>query len=231
MTDAIGYKSKKQKVGIIIQARMTSTRFPGKSMALLCGKPVLQHVIEKAMMIRPRDIVIVAVPDTEASEPMLKLVDQMNTDGKLTNFCGSETDVLDRYYNAARKFQLDVIMRITADCPFLVPKVCSEVLQLFLWRKLDYCSNVHPVRSYPKGLDCEAFSMDALEAAYQLGTEPYDREHVTPWMQREKQLKKACVQQQIDASHLDWCVDVPGDIARLEEIAKFKDKMEASNDK
>lgn len=208
-------KNKPQKIGVIIQARQTSKRFPGKSMAILQGKPVLEHVIRNASLIKPTHQVIVAVPDTVESEPMLQLAHRLGID----NFVGSEEDVLGRYYNAARFFNLDVIIRITADCPFLNPKVCSEVLQVLLFRKCDYTSNVYPTRSYPLGLDCEAFTMDCLEAAHgaTLGSDalPGDREHVTPWMQRTQGLRRALIQQAKDASHINMCVDFPEDIERL----------------
>jgi len=117
-------------------------------------------------------------------------------------------------------FGFNYIVRITGDCPFVDPRVCSEVLQLLLWRRLDYSSNVYPKRSYPMGLDCEAFTMDTLEAAHKLSFAPYDKEHVTSWMQETKEVKKANVQQKEDKSYLNYCVDRVEDIARLEKILK-----------
>ena len=209
---------KKPRIGVIIQARMTSARFPGKSMALLDGKPVIQHVWERAQQIRPVDVVVLAVPDYPESEPMEALAEKHKIDG----FRGSELNVLERYYNAAKHYKLDVIVRITGDCPFINPRVSSEVVQLLLWRKLDYCSNVYPTRTYPKGLDTEAFTFDCLEAAYVSATwkEPGDFEHVTPFMRRTKGIKCGCTQQAIDASDQNWCVDFPEDITRLETILK-----------
>lgn len=230
MSTIINLKPKTKKslnVGVIIQARMTSKRFPGKSMALLLGKPVVQHVIERAKLIRPVSFVILAVPDTDESDPLIELADKLD----IYNFCGSEENVLDRYYLAAMFFDLDIIVRITADCPFINPRVCSEILQLLLWRKCDYTSNVLPKRTYPKGLDCEAFTMDALEAAYKMADSAYDKEHVTPWMQAEKEVQKACVSQKINKSNINWCVDEPGDIARLEHLAsKNKIMLIGAND-
>ena len=211
------------KIGAIIQARMTSNRFPGKSMALLQGKPVVQHVIERVKLIKtPKGIkapikTVLAVPDTHASEPMLIVADMMRID----NFCGDEKDVLNRYYGAARFFKFDIVIRVTADCPFLDPIVCADVLNLLLWRRLDYVSNLFPVRTYPLGLDCEVFTFDALEAAHMMTKLDYDREHVTPWMQRTEDIKRACVSQKIDASNKNWCIDEPEDIQRLENEIKL----------
>lgn len=211
--------SKKLSVGVIIQARMGSQRFPGKVMEPLWGKPVLQHVIEKAKLIRgekkQKCYVVLAVPDQLESEPMLELADKLVID----NFLGSELNVLDRYYRCAQLFKFDVIVRLTADCPLLNPAISSEVLQLLLWRKLDYVSNCYPIRTFPKGLDTEAFTFDCLEAAWTLADSDYDREHVTSWMAREDQLRKACIQQKIDVSYKNWCVDVKEDLLRLESEA------------
>jgi spore coat polysaccharide biosynthesis protein SpsF (cytidylyltransferase family) len=215
-------KEERPTVGIVVQARMTSKRFPGKSMAMLGGKPVIERVWQLCRQIRPYDKLIIAVPDDPASEPIVQhlqnLGGPLNTRQFEDHFAGSEDNVLERYYHAARFFKLDVIVRITGDCPFINPRVSSEVLQLLIWRKLDYVCNVFPHRTFPKGLDTEAFTFDCLEAAYVSTSEPHDLEHVTPWMQRTKGLKRACVQQEIDASDQNWCVDEPSDIPRLEKL-------------
>lgn len=211
--------NKKLNVGVIIQSRMTSVRFPGKVMEKLWNKPVLQHVIEKAKLIRgekkQKCLVVVAVPDDPLSEPMIELADKM----EVGNFLGSELNVLDRYYRCAQFFNFDVMVRLTADCPLLNPAVSSEVLQLLLWRKLDYVSNCYPIRTFPKGLDTEAFTFDCLEAAWTLAETDYDKEHVTSWMAREEELRKACIQQKVDVSYKNWAIDYKEDIERLENEA------------
>jgi spore coat polysaccharide biosynthesis protein SpsF (cytidylyltransferase family) len=161
---------------------------------------------------------ILAVPDEDESEPMLEIADKLEVD----NFCGSELNVLKRYYDAARFFRLDYIARITGDCPFIDPVVVSEVIQLLVWRKLDYASNIHPIRTYQRGLDCEAFTMDCLEACYKLSDQLSDYEHVTTWMQRTKELKTGLVKQAQDMSEKNWCVDYASDIPRLEEEIKIR---------
>lgn len=181
-------------VGVVIQARMGSKRFPGKVLAQLAGKPVLQHVIERCREIKVAENcdkkIIVAVPDTDESEPILELLLKLD----VTNFCGSEDNVLERYYHCAKLFNLNVIMRITADCPLINPLVCEEVLNLFAVEKeTHYASNIYPKRTFPKGLDCEVFSFECLEATYWKVMEAYsfqefnkeilyDLEHVTPFM-------------------------------------------------
>jgi spore coat polysaccharide biosynthesis protein SpsF len=212
--------------GVIIQARMTSRRFPGKSMALLAGKPVLAHVIERCQKIPFIERVVVAMPSYSASQPMAELSSSMGAD----IFFGPEEDVLKRYYLAATYFDLTTIMRITADCPFIDPIVCGEVLSLLKANDFDYCSNVHPVRTYPKGLDCEVFTYDCLEAAHTLTKNHLGREHVTPWMQSRKGIKRANVQQRVDISSQNWCVDYPEDIPRLEAmLAEQEARLARSN--
>ncbi len=199
----------------IIQARVTSTRFPGKVLAKIAGQTVLSRVIERAKLIPFVDIVVVAMPADDASIPIYEIARDMGV------MCssGSEDDVLSRYYDAAQMYGIDnVILRITADCPFIDPVVAGEVLSLLKAQGLDYTSNSFPVRTYPKGLDVEAFTFDCLEAAHLKANKPYDREHVTPWMQRTKGILRGNVRQKIDRSGLNWCVDYPEDIARLEAI-------------
>jgi spore coat polysaccharide biosynthesis protein SpsF (cytidylyltransferase family) len=201
---------------------MTSERFPGKHLALLGGKPVLEHCLERCKQIRVaktniyrplQPIVILAVPDLPESVPLVELADRLNVE----HFCGSELDVLDRMYHAAMFHKLDIVVRITGDCPFVDPRVCSECVQLLQWRNLDYVSNSFPKRTYPKGLDCEVFTLDCLEAAHKLSDTAEDSEHVTPWMQRTPEIKRGNVVQKIDMSARNLCVDYPWDIERLEK--------------
>lgn len=211
-------RNRPTKIGVIIQARMSSKRFPGKSMALLRGAPVLEHVIKNCQAIKQATQVILAVPDTDDSEPMLQLADSLG----IQNFCGKEYDVLNRYYEASKFFDLDIIVRITGDCPFLNPVVCSETIDLLKSFKCDYVSNAYPKRTYPKGMDCEVMTREALDAS-ELSVQSfldqqgrYDREHVTTWLQRTEGIRKANLIQQEDHSAINVCVDYPEDIARLE---------------
>jgi len=197
----------------IVQARMTSKRFPGKVVAPLLGKPVLQHVLERVKKIGVAKV-ICAFPEDPRSAPILKICRDMH----VIAFAGPELDVLERYYLAAESVGADRIMRITADCPFLCPKTCDDVLSLSVKEDLDYCSNVYPERSFPRGLDCEVFTFDALEAAHLNAEDPLYREHVTTWMQRTPGLNIGTVKSKEDNGKLNYCVDYPFDIQRLEAI-------------
>lgn len=185
---------------VIIQARMGSKRFPGKVLAPLAGKPVLQHVIERAKLIGLP--VILAVP----------IYDHALGEFSGLTYCGSEDDVLERYFNAAMHYHIDIIMRITADCPLIDSNLCRKVMEEY---EPDYTAIDWP-RTYPKGYGCEVFSFSALERAHKEAIDPYDREHVTPWMQRN--LKCKYLENDKDESHLNFCVDYPEDIARLEQV-------------
>lgn len=200
--------------GIIVQARMTSTRFPGKIMHPIDGRTVLDRVLDRARRVPGIDTVIVAYPKAEASAPIYQACKAAG----IACFAGSEMNVLSRYYKAAQKYRLDVIMRITSDCPFFNPIIAGEVVTRFRMGDVDYASNVFPRRTFPKGFDCEVFSFDCLEAAFVKARNDYDREHVTPWMQQTDGILVANLTQDEDHSHINLCVDYPEDIARLEAM-------------
>jgi spore coat polysaccharide biosynthesis protein SpsF (cytidylyltransferase family) len=210
---------------------MGSKRFPGKVLKELSGKTVLERVLERCALIPFVDTVICAFPADDSSIPIYQLCNSLG----IACASGSEDDVLSRYYDAATMYGVDTIVRITADNPFFDPVVAGEVLALLKAENLDYCSNVFPVRTYPKGFDVQAFTFDCLEAAYIETRESPDhgyqkqkalahaREHVCPWMEKRKGLRRANVRQLKDMSHLNFTVDYPADIDRLESmVAKMK---------
>jgi spore coat polysaccharide biosynthesis protein SpsF len=200
-------------VACIVQARMGSTRFPGKVLADLAGKPVLQHVLERCKEIKGVDVVVCAIPLPDYADLGSLISD---CDVIAYSYLGSEDDVLGRYLAAAQFIEATTIMRITADCPLIDPDVCEQVLAKFQDGRYDYVSNVHP-RTWPKGYDCEVFSFEALEWADTNAVNEYEREHVTPDMVL---LKRANVEAPYDASHVNYCIDYPEDIARLEQVMK-----------
>lgn len=194
------------RTAIIIQARMGSKRLPGKVLMDIGGKPMLQHVIERCRMIGP--MVIIAVPDEGASARLDEIANQC---GALT-FFGSPMNVLKRYRDAAIHFELDKVMRITADCPLLDPKLCQEVMKI---DRCEYAAIDWP-RTFPKGMGCEVFWADALRGAHRLATLSSDIEHVTPWLQRANICKY--LEQEIDQSHLNFSVDTQEDLNRVRAI-------------
>lgn len=162
----------------IVQARLGSTRLPGKVLLPLAGQSVLSHVLTRCLMIDGIDDVVLACPATDA--PLAQVAAGLG----IASCLGPEDDVLRRYALAAHANDADVIMRVTADCPLINPRVCADVLKLFYASDVDYASNVYPRRTWQKGYDCEVFSADALERAGVFAKLDYDREHVTPWIQQ-----------------------------------------------
>lgn len=200
----------------IIQARMGSTRLPGKVMMDIADKPMLQHVIERTQQIKGLDMVIVAAPALAASCPIVKLT----ADCGAIPFLGSATDRILRFMQAASSYRVDLIMRITADCPLLRPDLCERVLDLYHKSDCHYAAIGWP-KTYPKGYGCEIFSRHALSTAFISAKSEYDREHVTPWL--ERMLKCVYLTQDKDESHLNYSVDTADDLERIREIMNGKD--------
>lgn len=166
-------------VAVVVQARTRSTRLPGKVLLDLAGRPVLSHVIERCRRIPGVDIVVCAVPDENESQP----IEAYARSAGASTFRGPEFDVLARTLGAARSVAADIVVRVTSDCPLIDPAVCGEVVAAVTDRMVDYSSNVHP-RSYPQGLDCEAFTISSLIMADRMTSARYDREHCTTFMRR-----------------------------------------------
>lgn len=166
-------------IAVVIQARVGSERFPGKILQDIADRPALTHVIKRCQRIPGVDEVIVAVPDQSESKPILEIA---RKEGART-FRGSEKDVLGRTLGAARAVNADHVVRITSDCPLIDPDVCLKIIAAATIDGIDYSSNVIS-RTFPQGLDCEAFPISSLIAADNDANARYDREHVTSWMRR-----------------------------------------------
>lgn len=192
---------------VIIQARMGSSRLPGKVMQDLAGKTVLQHVLERCRSIASVDVVVCAMPDEEASQRLAEVARLARAEC----FFGSEFDVLARYVGAGRAVGADTVLRVTSDCPLIDPVICEAVLALRREQRLDYAANNMPP-SFPHGLDCEAMTFEALEKAELFATDPYDREHVTPWLRRNGTVGNLSTDR-TDLQHLRLTLDYPEDLA------------------
>lgn len=168
-----------QLTAVIVQARMMSARLPGKVLLPLAGKSVLWHVLTRCRAIPGVNLVCCAVPDTKESADLLP---EIAAAGAVVAR-GRETDVLARFQAAARQVGADIIVRVNSNCPLVDPLLCSRVLAQRAVTHADYGCNNMP-RTWPQGLDCEVFTAAALERAANEATDPYDREHVTPWLRR-----------------------------------------------
>jgi spore coat polysaccharide biosynthesis protein SpsF (cytidylyltransferase family) len=203
-----------RNVSVVLQARMGSTRLPGKVLADIAGKPMLQHVVERARRIPGATNVILATSADPANAPLIASAHAWGVPA----YAGSESDVLDRYYQAAKKFGADVIVRVTADCPLIDPAVSGRAVKEFLDNDFDYVSNTNPP-TYPDGLDTEVFSVDALDRAWHEATLPSEREHVTPYLWKNPtRFRIHNVQNGRDLSNLRWTVDHPDDLMFVRSV-------------
>ncbi|HMF14579.1 MAG TPA: NTP transferase domain-containing protein [Gemmataceae bacterium] len=208
----------------IVQARMGSTRLPGKALADLAGKPVLWHVVQRVHRARRVDEVVVATSTSPSDDP---LVDFCSASG-IPVFRGSESDVLDRVYQATREYGADVVVRVTGDCPLLDPSVIERVLGAYAGGDYDYVSNVIHY-TYPDGLDVEVLSMAALARAWREALKPSEREHVTTYVRFSDRFRTFNEAHDPDLSPLGyrWSIDEPGDLELVRRIyAELADQPE-----
>jgi UDP-2,4-diacetamido-2,4,6-trideoxy-beta-L-altropyranose hydrolase len=202
------------KTAIIVQARLGSSRLPGKILQKLGARTVLAHDIERLRRVAGADVVVIATTDSPKDDAVAEAARAYGA----VVFRGDEQDVLSRYLGAARLVDADVIMRVTSDCPLIDPDICAAVLALRARTKADYATNNMP-RLYPHGLDCEAFTRDALERAAREAVSPYDREHVTPWLRRQPGLRRAnLVGPGWPANQQRWTLDFPEDLTFFQGV-------------
>lgn len=204
------------KTVIIIQARMGSTRLPGKVMLDLAGRPLLAQVIRRLKRCRLPEAIVIATTQEPQDEVIAALARQLG----VACFRGSETDVLARFCGAARASQAEVIVRVTADCPLIDPQVCDLVVATLLShrRVCDYASNVLR-RTYPRGLDVEAMFLDTLLRLDRLAVTPADREHVTSFLrQRPELFLVQSVEDQENHADLRWTVDEASDLQLVRQL-------------
>jgi glutamate-1-semialdehyde 2,1-aminomutase/spore coat polysaccharide biosynthesis protein SpsF len=203
------------KVVAIVQARMGSTRLPGKVLAEIAGHPMLWHVVNRVRGARSVDKVVVATSNRSSDDAVAEFCVQND----IEFFRGHETDVLDRFYHTARHFNADVVVRITADCPLIDPQVVDRVVNTYLDGEYDYVTNTLRY-TYPDGMDVEVFSFAALEKAWGEARLPAEREHVTPYLRASGRFRVFDVENEVDLSkrNLRWTVDEPADLEFVRAI-------------
>ena len=203
----------------IIQARMGSTRLPGKVMMDLCGYPVIEHVVNRLRKSKYIDKLIIATSIDSNNQPIIDFCKQNNID----YFVGSEDDVLDRYYQAAIHNNLkddDIIIRITSDCPLIDPFVVDKVIQKHVSENNDYTTNVLEC-TYPDGLDCEVFNFNVLKEAWINSNLSSQRENVTLYIRNNHdKFKIGNVKNDIDLPELRWTLDEKEDFLFINEVYK-----------
>jgi glutamate-1-semialdehyde 2,1-aminomutase/spore coat polysaccharide biosynthesis protein SpsF len=204
-----------RNVVAIIQARMGSTRLPGKVLADLDGEPMLGRIVARVQRARLVQKIVIATTEAALDNPITEFCASKN----VALFRGHETDVLDRYYHAAKEHAAQVVVRITGDCPLIDPEVIDRVITAYLGDGCDYASNIL-VCTYPDGLDAEVFSFAALETAWRDARRATDREHVTPYLRTSKRFRLRNVESELGRSlrHMRWTVDEARDLEFVRAI-------------
>ncbi|RXE55204.1 glutamate-1-semialdehyde aminotransferase [Methanoculleus taiwanensis] len=194
------------KTVAIVQARMGSTRFPNKVLRPICGTPMIGLLLERLSKARHIDQIALATSKDPRNEPLAEYVRALGYEV----YQGSEDDVLDRYHQAAKAAEADVVVRITGDCPLIDPEIIDAVVARFRETGVDYATNTMPP-TYPDGLDIEVFTFEALETAWSQAKDTRHREHVTPYIRESEQFTRANVANETDLSGERWTVDEPED--------------------
>jgi len=204
------------KIVIINQARMTSTRLPGKVLKEVMGKPLLEYQIERLKKVKLADELVIATTVNPADQPIIDLCRKLN----IAYYRGSEEDVLSRYYEAAKKYRADAVVRVTSDCPLIDPAVVDLIIDTYIKNcgKYDYISNTIE-RTYPRGIDTEIFSFAALEEAHSKAVLKPEREHVTLYIySHPEKFKTFSVKYKKDESRHRWTVDTKEDFELVKTI-------------
>jgi glutamate-1-semialdehyde 2,1-aminomutase len=200
----------------IVQARMGSTRLPGKVLKKLNGKTLIEIIFHRLSLSEKIDKIILATSHNSENDLLAIIVENIGFEV----FCGSEDDVLDRYYQAAKLYSPETVVRITGDCPIIDPWLLDEVIALYQENDVDYVSNREPP-TFPDGLDMEVFSFAALETAYEQAKKPFEREHVTPFLCTDGQFKRLNYTNETDLSGERWTVDNSEDFEVINNVFNY----------
>jgi spore coat polysaccharide biosynthesis protein SpsF len=202
------------KIVAIIQARMGSSRLPGKVLMDLAGETVLGRVVRRSRRSRLTHATVVATTELGADDAIVHECQRLG----VSCFRGMGENVLDRYYHAAREHSARLIVRLTADNPLVDPDLIDETVMTILKSDADYANNRSP-RIYPTGLDVEVCTFDALDRAWMQAKRPYELEHVTPYLYEHPEIFQCVgVKRSFDFSHHRWTLDTPADLEVIREI-------------
>ena len=204
------------KIAAIVQARMGSSRLPGKVMKSIQDMPMIEILIKRLSKSKLVHQIIVATSKNDENTLLVNHLESMNIECEI----GSEEDVLSRYYNAAKRNQVDVIVRITGDCPLVDANLVDRCIKEFIDKDVSYISNVSPC-TFPDGLDVEVFSFESLEDAYLNNTLSTEKEHVTPYIINSDNYKKSNIKHSKDLSQSRWTVDEMLDFEVIKEVFDY----------
>ena len=202
----------------IMQTRTGSTRLPNKVLKKICGKTVLEHDINRLKKANTIDKIVVATTTLEQDNIIAEIAEKSS----VIYFKGSEDDVLSRYYYAAKENDADIVIRVTSDCPLIDPKIIDDMVLKFVELRgdenIDYLSNKIKM-TYPRGLDVEIFTFEALQRSFKEGSKAYEREHVTPYIYlNPDKFNFESYENDKDYSEFRWTLDTEEDLKLIEII-------------
>ena len=197
----------------LVQARMGSTRLPGKVLRAIVGKPMIELLLARLSQSSELDEIVVAASEEVKNDKLQSVVESLNY--KCTR--GNEKDVLNRFYESAKSVGADVIVRITGDCPLVDPVLVDRCIKGYKNSNVDYFSNINPA-TYPDGLDIEVMSFESIERANNETDSDFDREHVTPYIRNSDSFSKSSISHIEDLSSQRWSVDEPEDLIVVTNI-------------
>lgn len=201
----------------VVQARMSSTRLPGKVLLRSCGKPLLQHLLERARRCAQIDHLVVATSSDVSDDPLQALCEGL----RVPCHRGSLDDVLDRFMGAVRPFEPGWVVRLTGDCPLIDPDVIGRVIAVAREPGVDYASNAL-APSFPDGLDVECMRAEVLEQAWREARKPSEREHVTPFIHTQPgRFALRQVRHDTDLSSMRWTVDEASDFVFVSQVFEY----------
>jgi spore coat polysaccharide biosynthesis protein SpsF len=205
---------------------MGSTRLPGKALADICGVPMLGRVVHRTARAKTVSHVIVATSTDAKDDPLAQFAASLPAEV----FRGDEQDVLDRYYQAARVHALDIVVRITSDCPLVDPGLIDRVAGLLLapGSRVEYAANTLR-RTYPRGLDVEAVPFAALERIWREARSAHERAHVFPYAYEQPgRFVVAGISDDVDRSAMRWTVDTEEDLRFVREVCRRLESQDAT---
>ena len=205
-----------RKVIAIVQARLGSVRLPNKVMKPILGRPMIGLLLKRLSRSKNIDQIVLATSSSEENKLLINYAESIGFECGI----GSENDVLDRYVNVAKKFDGEIVVRITGDCPLIDPFMVDECVKKFLKVGVDYLSNINPP-TYPDGLDIEVVTRCALESALIESCNLSDNEHVTPYIINNKKYTKSNISNKQDLSDLRWTVDCQEDLDIIIRIFEY----------
>jgi spore coat polysaccharide biosynthesis protein SpsF len=215
------------KADCIVQARLGSSRLPGKVLLTLNGKSILDYVINQLKFCKLINKIVIATTNLKEDDP----IENFAKKNKIDFFRGDSSDVLDRFFQCAKKNTFQKIVRVTADNPLIDPTIVDNAIQKFITKQYDYLSN-HIPRSFPQGTEVEIFSFASLEKAWNCASKKSEREHVTPYFYNNPQkFKLGSLVYSKDISNLRWSIDKENDLILVKNIvSKIKKNPILLND-